>query len=163
MGHTLTSRSNGKYGYLAMWLSIAGGILVLGTGAWSTVATFTTMSNTLTFLSTKVDELGKAKAQISDLSSLATKVGEIDKELDQAKTKIGDLTLRGNSLRSALTEIETQFCAEDIIRNQAHEANQRLQSTMFEKLFGQRLATDNAYYPVMCNRQPQGSGGMRAQ
>ena len=121
-----------------MWLSIAGGLLVVCTGAWSIVATFTTMSNSL--------------------SALAIKVGEIDKELDQAKAKLADSTLRISSLRSALTEIETQFCAEDIIRNQAHEANQRLQSAMFEKIFGQRIATDNAYYPVICNRQAGGLG-----
>lgn len=132
-----------RYGYLAMWLGVAGSALVVGTGAWSIVATFTTMSNTL--------------------SALSTKVGEIDKELDQAKAKISEQVLRTSSLRASLTEIETQFCAEDIIRNQAHEANQRLQSAMFEKVFGQRLATDNAYYPVICNRQPQSGYGPRAQ
>ena len=149
--------------HLAVWIGLASGALILGTGIWSIVATFTTMSNTLTYLSTRVGELEKAKAPATDLTTLSTKVGEIDKELDQAKTKIGDSTLRISTLRAQLTEIETQFCAEDIVRNQAHESNQRLQAAMFEKLFGQRLGTDNAYYPVKCNRQSQGGYGGRAQ
>jgi hypothetical protein len=58
---------------------------------------------------------------------------------------------------AALKEIETQFCASDIVRNLMHANELRDVAMLHEKVFGARMPTDNAYYPTVCNRpvQPQ--------
>lgn len=50
-------------------------------------------------------------------------------------------------------EIETQFCAQDIVRNLMHANDMRQMAQLWEKQFGTRLPTDNAYYPTICNRR----------
>lgn len=50
-------------------------------------------------------------------------------------------------------EIETQFCAQDIVRNLMHANDMRQLSQLWEKQFGTRYPTDNAFYPTICNRR----------
>jgi hypothetical protein len=56
------------------------------------------------------------------------------------------------SLTSDLREIETQFCASDIIRNLMHANDLRTMSVLWVHTFKERYPTDNAYYPQICNR-----------
>lgn len=52
----------------------------------------------------------------------------------------------------ALHEIETQFCAQDIVRNLMHANDMRNLSVLWEKQFGTPYPIGNAYYPTICNR-----------
>lgn len=60
---------------------------------------------------------------------------------------------RLTQLEVALNEIETQFCAQDIVRNLMHANDQRQVSILWEKSFGTKWPTDNSYYPTICNRR----------
>lgn len=52
----------------------------------------------------------------------------------------------------ALIEIETQFCAQDIVRNLMHANDLRNLSVLWQKQFGESYPIGNAYYPTICNR-----------
>jgi hypothetical protein len=132
----MTTRNGSKYGWLAMWLGIAGSAIVIGGSALSVITNMTAQSLTL--------------------SQHTTKLADLEKDLFDTRGIVNDLRSQVSSLRVSLNEIETQFCAEDIVRNLMHENNTRLQSAIYQKVFGQPLATDNAYYPVICNRSPYG-------
>jgi hypothetical protein len=55
--------------------------------------------------------------------------------------------------KAQLVEIETQFCASDSVRNLMHATDLRITSMLWGKVNpGQVLPTDNAFYPVICNR-----------
>ena len=56
-----------------------------------------------------------------------------------------------------LREIETQFCASDIVRNLMHVDDLRRFSLLWGKVFGQELPISNAYYPTICNRGSKSS------
>lgn len=59
-----------------------------------------------------------------------------------------------SALSAKLVEVETQFCASDIIRNLMHAQDMRTTSIMWTKLFTNSvLPTDNSYYPSICNRK----------
>jgi uncharacterized protein (DUF1786 family) len=55
-------------------------------------------------------------------------------------------------LQTSLTEIETQFCSSDIIRNLMQANDMRMMAMVWKKLYNQTIPTDNAYYPQVCNR-----------
>jgi hypothetical protein len=52
----------------------------------------------------------------------------------------------------ALIEVETQFCAQDIVRNLMHANDLRNISILWEKEFGSPYPISNTYYPTICNR-----------
>jgi hypothetical protein len=72
---------------------------------------------------------------------------------DKLASEIRSLQLQHNSMEVGLNEIETQFCAQDIVRNLMHASEMRTTSLLWEKQFGTRMPTDNAYYPTICNRR----------
>jgi hypothetical protein len=56
------------------------------------------------------------------------------------------------SINSALTEIETQFCASDVVRNLMHAHDMRIQAMLWGKThMNETLPTDNSYYPTICH------------
>jgi hypothetical protein len=56
-------------------------------------------------------------------------------------------------MEARLIEVETQFCASDIVRNLMHATDMRLISMVWRKMFPDAvLPTDNSYYPMVCNR-----------
>jgi hypothetical protein len=56
-------------------------------------------------------------------------------------------------ITAKLVEIETQFCASDIVRNLMHADDARIVSLLWAETFkGQHIPTDNAYFPRVCNR-----------
>jgi hypothetical protein len=68
-------------------------------------------------------------------------------------TEISALRSRVQAQELALNEVETQFCAQDIVRNLMHANDLREIAMMWQKLFDQRFPTDNAFYPTICNRK----------
>lgn len=61
-------------------------------------------------------------------------------------------------LNARLVEIETQFCASDIVRNLIHAEDMRNNSMLWAKAYGEHMPTDNSFYPSICNRQPTTGG-----
>jgi hypothetical protein len=71
-----------------------------------------------------------------------------------SQDELRSLQLKLNSLEVAMNEVETQFCADDQMRNIMHANDMRLQSLLWQKTYpGTTLPTDNAYYPTICNRK----------
>src|SRR5438552_463748 len=66
--------------------------------------------------------------------------------------RLSALTDRMTRQEVALNEIETQFCAEDTVRNLMHAGDMRNFALVWEKTFGTIYPTANAYYPNICNR-----------
>lgn len=116
---------------IGLWLSIAvsGAVLISMTGAMFFVA-FNTRENSEMIL-------------------------VLDRTVREISVKLNELQDRHTKLEVGLHEIETQFCGEDIVRNLMHANDQRQASIMWEKVFGTKYPTDNAYYPTICNRKSQ--------
>jgi transcriptional regulator of met regulon len=56
-------------------------------------------------------------------------------------------------LDARMVEIETQFCARDIISNLMHANDLRMLSMLWKKTFdGSTYPTDNTFYPKVCNQ-----------
>jgi hypothetical protein len=83
-------------------------------------------------MSTRIDAQAATSAGISD--------------------RLAELRVDTTQLKAGEIEIETQFCASDIVRNMLHADDLRNQSMLWRKAFGDSLPTDNAFYPQICNR-----------
>jgi hypothetical protein len=60
-------------------------------------------------------------------------------------------------MAAKLVEIETQFCASDVVRNLMHANDLRLFSMLWHKTFPDTtLPTDNAFYPKICRNDTGG-------
>lgn len=70
--------------------------------------------------------------------------------IDDKTTLVQD---RLTKIEVSQNEIETQFCAQDIVRNLMHANDMRAMSVLWEKTFSTKIPTDNAYYPTICNRR----------
>jgi hypothetical protein len=68
--------------------------------------------------------------------------------------RLSELRVDTTQLKAGEIEIETQFCASDIVRNMLHAAELRVESILWKKVFGDSPPTDNAFYPQICNRPP---------
>lgn len=63
----------------------------------------------------------------------------------------GEQRTKFGVLDASLVEIETQFCASDVIRNLMHATDLRLFAMLWHKAFPEvTLPTDNAFYPKIC-------------
>jgi hypothetical protein len=89
----------------------------------------------------------QGQANTSSVNDIKLRIDRIEDRQNMADGKI-------NSQADALVEIETQFCATDIVRNLMHANDMRIQSMLWAKAYpGSVLPTDNAYYPTICNRK----------
>jgi hypothetical protein len=114
---------------IGLWLSVAAsGVLVFGAICSIAYIGFKVQSN-------------------SDV--MAAMVGRIDRTDD----KITNIQDRLTKIEVTANEIETQFCAQDIVRNLMHATDLRTSSMLWEKTFGTKMPTDNTYYPTICNRR----------
>lgn len=126
--------SNGT-GRLALWIGIAAS----GAGF---MATMLVAFNTLSNMATQV-------------TSNSTKTDTLIMEVKADEQIIRSLELKLNSVEVSLNEVETQFCADDQMRNVMHATDMRIQSMLWARSFpDSKLPTDNAYYPTICNRKP---------
>ena len=94
---------------------------------------------------------------IADISSMK-------QDLQRTFDRVAEIRSDNTKQTAALIEIETQFCAADIMRNLMHAHDMRVQSLLWDKSFeGSKMPTDNAYYPVICNRSslPTASGPVK--
>lgn len=90
------------------------------------------------------------------VSSLTLRVNSLEMNYNRAFDRINEQRAITTGIQSALTEIETQFCAEDIVRNVTHSNDMGIMSMLWQQTYpSTRLPTDNAYYPQICNRAAQ--------
>lgn len=80
------------------------------------------------------------------LDTLLRRIAIIEDKLNVVQDRLTKIEVSQN-------EIETQFCAQDIVRNLMHANDQRTSSVMWERIFKTRYPTDNSYYPTICNRR----------
>lgn len=104
---------------------------------------------------TSTDRLANESSQ-ADLVSRSDRAqlgGRLLSLENQYATGSADRRGKEEAMRQKLVEVETQFCASDIVRNLIHAQNMRIESIMWSKLFPDtRMPTDNAFYPKVCNR-----------
>lgn len=100
--------------------------------------------------------MGETEAAVAGLT---TRLAALEARADEARTESGRQADRVAALRtdvtqiqSALTEIETQFCGSDHLRNLMHANELRVEAMLWSRVFGSPLPVDNAYYPTVCNR-----------
>lgn len=88
----------------------------------------------------------RAQLAISVVTVVAMLAGGAYAWLSNLTDKLSTIQTEQAHLRSALTEIETQFCAEDNARNLTHAYDLRMVAMLWKKSFGDELPTDNMFY-----------------
>lgn len=88
----------------------------------------------------------RGNTNTSDISSIYSRVSILETLVSQNNLKIVEQAL-------SLNEIETQFAAQDIVHNLTRANNMRVESLLWQKVYGTVLPTDNAYYPTISNRR----------
>ena len=129
-----TKQSNGRNG-LARWFGIVAAIFTVGAPTVLAVIWIGSISSRVGSIEDSAQKIGSEQRARTD------RLAKIDTELSK--------------LYSSLIEVETQFCAADIVRNLMHADDMRLRAVMWGKIYpGTKMPTDNAYYPTICNRKP---------
>lgn len=148
----------------ALMVSLVSMFLVIAAGVWLVIGLQITAATAPIQL---VSEQNKIEIRTSETK--VTQIEESTRGFAQAATDLSHLradyaviverlgAMRTENARqnAALVEIETQFCAADIMRNLTHATDTRLISLLWQKSFmldQLKLPTDNAYYPMICNR-----------
>jgi hypothetical protein len=88
----------------------------------------------------------KVQSNSDILESTIRRIDVIDTTLSITRDRLTKIEVSQN-------EIETQFCAQDIVRNLMHATDMRNLSILWEKQFGVPYPTNNSYYPTICNRR----------
>lgn len=141
--------------------SIASAVAVLVTAIWVVIGL--KIENVQAPMQLGMEQVKNLTASNADrlrsLESVVPANTQAATEIANLKTNYGLLSERQATMRSQiikhtadLTEIETQFCGADIVRNLMHAADLRQFSLIWQKVFDAKLPTDNVYYPMICNR-----------
>ena len=88
----------------------------------------------------------KVQSTADAMLVMSRRIDVMEMELGASKDRLTKIEISAN-------EIETQFCAQDIVRNLMHATDMRNLSILWEKEFGSAYPTNNAYYPTICNRR----------
>lgn len=90
---------------------------------------------------------------VADTSGIRAKVDSMGTVQMQIADRLNSLRNEVIANKASLAEIETQFCASDIVRNLMHAQDLRTVSMLWHKAFADTsMPTDNAFYPQVCNR-----------
>lgn len=114
-----------------------------GTARWANMAAVIGVA--FVFFSAIVTLYMRADAAFTKANALEQRLA-IAEEL--ARHNQADLAVTTANLR----EVETQFCASDIVRNLMHANDLREISMLWRKTYGVEYPVSNAYYPAVCNR-----------
>jgi hypothetical protein len=156
-----------KWTFMASVFSIS---LVLITGVWVLIglkvdATVSPVGLVAREVEVKVNADTERLHTLETISATSTQAdvasrgdrSQLNDRLRAAETLVasnaGERRSQVAAMNAKLVEIETQFCASDIVRNLTHADDMRLTALMWAKLYpGEKLPTDNAFYPRICNR-----------
>lgn len=95
----------------------------------------------------------------TDRASITERVGTLERMLNEGRAARGATDAK---IAAELIEIETQFCSGDDVRNLIHANDLRTFAMLWAKTFpGSIMPINNAYYPVVCNRQITSSTNSR--
>jgi DNA repair exonuclease SbcCD ATPase subunit len=146
--------------------SIVSVFLMMITGVWIVIGL--KIDATLTPLALEIQEVKVARAaDFARLTSVTmdaaastqadtttrTAVAQADQRLHNLEDGQNHDSAQLAALEQKLVEVETQFCASDIIRNLMHSNDLRVISIVWHALFlHSTYPTDDAYYPQVCNR-----------
>lgn len=144
-------------------ISVLSVLMVMGTGLWMVVGlqisnaiepVKITTEQTKLALSAEAARVTQIEAVSNGYAKAAADVEALKREAGENTDRIGALRADSTRQSAALIEVETQFCAADIMRNLMHAQDMRIQSMLWAKSYdnGITYPTDNAYYPVICNR-----------
>lgn len=126
-----TNGSNGYgNGYAARWqlvVSVIAIVIAVSGALFNMVININTLTNTA--------------------SSLSTRVVALEANLAATQERRARLATEMAALQRNLVEVETQFCAEDALRNLMHANDLRDLSILWLKAMGSELPISNAYYP----------------
>jgi hypothetical protein len=83
----------------------------------------------------------------NNVSALSARLASVETAANEERAN--EVTTRTSiaAIQRDLVEIETQFCAEDSMRNLMHANDLRFMGILWSKEFGIELPTANAYYP----------------
>lgn len=76
----------------------------------------------------------------------------LEKRIGVLEVRLADNDKQTYILERDQREIETQFCASDIVRNLMHANDLRQVALLWKKVYGEEYPTDNSFYPQVCNR-----------
>jgi len=87
-------------------------------------------------------------------TQLSTLDDRADRNRIQTQANMVSIAANKADTDARMIEIETQFCASDIVRNLIHANDLRITSMLVKKSFNMTFPTDNAFYPEICQRHP---------
>ncbi|MDR3537638.1 MAG: hypothetical protein P4L71_14160 [Acetobacteraceae bacterium] len=94
----------------------------------------------------------------ASVAQLLADVQAMKSQLSGQTDRLAEIGTANARIETSLTEVETQFCSSDIIRNLMHANDMRTEAMLWHKVFESDLPTNNAYYPVVCNRATSPNG-----
>lgn len=149
---------------VSMFLVIAAGVwLVIGLQITAAVGPIQLVSEQNKIeIRTNETKVGQLEESTRGFAQAATDLSHLRADYALIVERLGAMRTENARQNAALVEIETQFCAADIMRNLTHATDIRLISLLWQKSFmldQLKLPTDNAYYPMICNRNTKGSAG----
>lgn len=75
-----------------------------------------------------------------------------NQRMDALSARINSMDETTTRESAALSEIETQFCASDIVRNMSNQNIAKLMAILWRKVMGDTMPAGDPYYPMVCNR-----------
>lgn len=82
----------------------------------------------------------------NEISAIQARLGRIEEKLDILSTE-------STRQASSLVEVETQFCAEDVVRNQMHLDELRSVALLWRKVFAADFPLEASYFPSICRKK----------
>lgn len=150
------AEANGTSRWMLVLTAVGTAILV-GGAVWGFSSATGAMNQQVSTLVADVKNLTEHSRLLDGTALLVTSNAVETKALREQYAlvidRIQSIRTEQTKLSAALTEIETQFCASDHVRNLMHANNMRMEAMLWHKAFGESMPTDNAYYPMICNRQ----------
>jgi hypothetical protein len=134
-----------------LWFGAVSGIVALVTAMWLIVGLKIDTSNAP--LSLNLEQV-KTTQQSYDrqLNDLDTQLRHVETQNSESISERGPQVAIVNE---KLVQVETQFCASDIVRNLMHANDLRVLSVMWHEIYPKsQFPTNNAYYPTICNKTP---------
>lgn len=85
----------------------------------------------------------------STVAELTLKVSALEQKAADAMGERKDIQIEITDLKAKTKEIETQFCAEDTLRNEIESFHLRIDAMLWQGTFKSQMPTESAYYPVI--------------
>ena len=76
----------------------------------------------------------------------------LEKRIGVLETRLAENDRLTYILQRDQREIETQFCASDIVRDLMHANDLRQVALLWKKVYGEEYPISNTFYPQICNR-----------